>query len=87
MEGSQRDLFIDKIIDRFIFNNSEITLSPCFNFLPKTGGGLIKTGVRFYCDNQASPTPEEFLKRLCNPLDTSTMCVAYFGLKSQQYRS
>ena len=30
MEGSRRNLFIDMIVDRFIFNNNQITLSPCF---------------------------------------------------------
>jgi len=48
MESSQRDL-IDMIVDRFIFNNNEITtLTPCFAFIPKTGAGLPKTGVNFH---------------------------------------
>jgi len=49
MESSRQDLFIDMIVDWFIFKNNLITLSPCFTFLPKTGIGLPKTGVSFYC--------------------------------------
>jgi len=33
MESSWRDLFIDMVIDRFIFKNNEIMLSP---FHPQT---------------------------------------------------
>jgi len=49
MKSSQRDLFIDMVVDtcRFIFNNNQITLSPCFTFIPKTGVGLPKTGFFF----------------------------------------
>jgi len=36
METSRRDLFIDVIFDRFTLNNNQITLSPCFTFIPKT---------------------------------------------------
>jgi len=49
IESSRRDLFIDMIVDSFIFNNNLITLAPCFTFIPKTAVGLPKTGVRFYC--------------------------------------
>jgi len=50
MESSRRDLFIDMVFDRFIINNNQITLFPCFAFIPKTGVGLPKTRVRFYGD-------------------------------------
>ena len=33
MESFGQNLFID----RFIFNNIHITISPCFTFIPKTG--------------------------------------------------
>ena len=48
MESSRRDLFTDMIVDRF----SKITkLRPsCFTSILKTGVGLPKTGVGFYCD-------------------------------------
>jgi len=49
MESSRRDLFIDMVVDRFIFKNNQITLSPCFTFTPKTRTGLPETGVSFYC--------------------------------------
>ena len=49
MESSQRDLFIDMIVDRLIFKNNIITLPSCFTFIPKTGVELPKTGVSFYC--------------------------------------
>jgi len=48
-ESSRRDLFIDMVVDMFIFKNNEITLSPCFTFIPKIGVGLRKTGVSFHC--------------------------------------
>jgi len=44
MESSQRDLFIDLVVNRFIFKDSQITLSPCFAFIPE---GLPKTGDSF----------------------------------------
>ena len=50
MESSRRDLFIDMVFDRLNFKNNQITLSPCFTFIPKTGVGLPKPGVRFYCE-------------------------------------
>jgi len=49
MESSQRDLFIDMVIDRFTLQNNKITLSLCFTFISKTGVGLPKTGASFYC--------------------------------------
>jgi len=49
MESSRRDLFIDMIVDRFIFKNNQFTLCPCLTFIPKTGVGLSKIGVSFYC--------------------------------------
>jgi len=47
MESSLRDLFIDMVVDRFIFKNDRLALFSCFT-LPKTGVGLPKTGVSFY---------------------------------------
>jgi len=32
---------------RFILKNNQITLSPCFTFIPKIGVGLPKTGLVF----------------------------------------
>jgi len=55
IESSRRDLFIDMVVDRLFFKNNQITLSPCFSgtfmytYIPKSGVGLPKTGVRFYC--------------------------------------
>jgi len=39
------------VVDRFIFENDQITLSLCFTFIPKTGVGLPETGVSFYRAN------------------------------------
>jgi len=36
-------------VDRFIFKNNQFTLCPCLTFIPKTGVGLSKIGVSFYC--------------------------------------
>ena len=46
MESSQRVHFIEMIVDRFILKNNQITLFPCFTFIPKTGEGL-KQGLIF----------------------------------------
>jgi len=40
-ESSRRDLFIYVIVERFIFKRNQITLSPCFTFIPKTGVHLL----------------------------------------------
>jgi len=48
MESSLRELFIDMVVDKFIFNTNQTTLSISFIFIPKTGVEL-QTGVRFYC--------------------------------------
>jgi len=45
--SSRRDLLIEMVVERFIFKNNEITLSPCFTFIPKTGVRLLKTGLVF----------------------------------------
>jgi len=45
MESSRRDLFIDMIVDRFIFKNNQISLSLCYTYKPTTGVGLPKTAV------------------------------------------
>jgi len=51
MESSRRDLFIDMVVDKFIFKgNQRVTLPPCFTFTPKAGEGLPKTGAKFYCE-------------------------------------
>jgi len=47
MKNSQQDLFIDIVVDWFIFKNNQIKLSPCFTFTPKTGMGL-PSKVSFY---------------------------------------
>ena len=50
MESSRRDLFISMVIDRFILKNpNQITIFPCFTFITKTGVGLAKIAVIFYC--------------------------------------
>jgi len=46
MDSFRRDLFIDTAVDRFIFKNNQILLSP--RFTSKTGWDLSKMGVRFY---------------------------------------
>jgi len=48
MESSQRGLFIDVVVERFIFKNNQFTLFPSFTFIPNTGVELPKTGVTFY---------------------------------------
>jgi len=55
MESSRRDLFIDIVIDRFIFKTNQInlaesviTLSACFTCILKVGMGLyLKQGLHF----------------------------------------
>jgi len=37
MKRSRRELSIDVIIHKGIFNNNQITLFPCFAFIPVTG--------------------------------------------------
>jgi len=54
MESSQRDLFIDMVVDRFIFKNNQITLSPSFTFISFDVESP-KTGVRFYCEKKNTP--------------------------------
>jgi len=49
MGNSQRDHFIDMVLDRFIFKKRS-TLSPSFTFIPKMAVGLSKTWVGFYCE-------------------------------------
>ena len=48
MDSYRRYLSIDMVVDRFIFNDNQTTLSPCFFFVPKTSVGQPKTGVSFY---------------------------------------
>jgi len=72
MESSRRDLFIDVVVDRFIFKTKQITLSPCFTSMAKTGVELPKTWIRFYCETcYMTGDPAEVLKErtfqtLCN---------------------
>jgi len=48
IESSRRALLIDMVDDRFILENNQITLSPCFTLIPpKTRVRLPKTGVSF----------------------------------------
>jgi len=47
MESSRQDLLIDMVVDRFIFENNQITLCLTPSY-PKQGVGLPKTGIRFY---------------------------------------
>ena len=49
MESSRRDLFINMVLDGFIFSNEYVL--PCFTFIfiPKTGVGLPNIGVSFHC--------------------------------------
>jgi len=54
MESSQWDLFIDMVVDRFIFKNNLIKLSPSRSFR-KTEVRIPKTGISFSCD----PSPRE----------------------------
>jgi len=49
MESPRRDLFIDMLVDKFIFKNNKIALSPCFTFIYKISVGIPKIGVSFYC--------------------------------------
>ena len=35
MKSFGRDLFIDMVVDKFIFKNNKITLSPSFFFISK----------------------------------------------------
>jgi len=51
------------VVDRFIFKNNQVTLSPCFTFIPKPGVGLPKTGVGFYCVNE---TKTKILQNILN---------------------
>jgi len=45
MKSYRQDLFIDMAVDRFIFKNNQITLSPCFSFTFKAGVELPKKGA------------------------------------------
>jgi len=56
METSRRLLFIDIVVDRFIFKNNKITVSPCSTFTPKTDVRLPKTGAAsLSCDATIKP--------------------------------
>jgi len=47
MESSQRDLN-DMVVDTFIFKNNQITLSPCFTFIPKKMRDYLR--ISFNCE-------------------------------------
>jgi len=49
VKSSRRDLFIDTVVQKFIFKNKLIALLSRFTSIPKTGIGLPKTGISFYC--------------------------------------
>jgi len=49
MESSRLDFFIYMVVHWFTLNNTQITFSSCFTFVPKTDVGLPKTGAGFYC--------------------------------------
>jgi len=57
------------VIDRFILNNNQIMLFPCFTFIPKTGIGLTKTENIFFTEEILPPISksdktDEFQKAL-----------------------
>ena len=51
-------------VDRFILKNNQITISPCFSFIPKTGVGLPQKEVSFYCEWLEVQTTECYA--MCN---------------------
>jgi len=53
MGSSQRGLFIDMVVDMFIFKNNQMALAPCFIFIPETGVRLPKREVSFYCNTES----------------------------------
>jgi len=55
MESSRRNLLVD-MVNRFVLKYNQIALSSRFTFMPKTGVGLPKTGVSFYCAARLSPS-------------------------------
>jgi len=46
MESSRQDLFIDMVVNRYIFKNNQIK-ALLLTFIPKTDMGLPETGVNF----------------------------------------
>ena len=50
IESSGQDLFIDGVVQKFIFKKNLITLLSRFTFIPKTGVRLPKTEIIFHCD-------------------------------------
>jgi len=49
MKRSRRKLSINMVFDTFVLQNNQLTLFPYLTFVPKTGMGLTKTGIIFYC--------------------------------------
>jgi len=37
MKRSRRELSISMIIDKFVLRNNQLTLFPCFTFIPEVG--------------------------------------------------
>jgi len=64
MESSRRDLFVDRVVDGFIFKNNQITLSPCLTYIPKASVGRgafdnAKNRKRQRCKRQSSKPPND----------------------------
>ena len=54
MESSERDLFIDMVVDRFFSKNNRITLSPFHFYTQKTGVGQPKNTEKMVLLRQQS---------------------------------
>jgi len=65
IESSRRDLFFDMAVDRFVLKNNQITLSPCFTLIPKTGVGLLKSRVSFYWETIFMVMLTIKMRRIC----------------------
>jgi len=48
MDSSRRDLFLDMVIDKFMFKSKQMTHLLYFILVCQTGVGLPKTGVIFF---------------------------------------
>jgi len=56
MKSSRRDLFIDMVVDRFIFKTNQITLSPCLNFIKQEVWHYLKHVLVFTVNNNGFDT-------------------------------
>ena len=45
MKRSRRELSFNVVMDKFVFQNNQITVFPSFTFIPKTGIELPKTAI------------------------------------------